>query len=121
MTNVNWTELKENQSNSSGDFSPRHTTQQLLRGTQMTLAENRIQPEQFEDRIISASIYNDNDWTKDGNKQLCVSKSLEVKTYARRFLEGHSSFLGPEKKQDSKTVRLPLVGDAKAISPACPM
>ena len=85
----------------------------------MTLADNRIQPEQFEDRIISVSIYNDNDWTKDGNKQLCVSKCLEVKAYARRFLEAHSSFLGTEKK-DSKTVCLPLVGDAKAVSPACP-
>ena len=31
---------------------------------QRTMTENRIQPEQFEDRIIFMSMYNDIDWEK---------------------------------------------------------
>ena len=36
-----------------------HTTLQLLREIQTTMEENKIQPEQFEDRIIFMSMYND--------------------------------------------------------------
>ena len=33
------------------------------------MTENRIQPEQFEDRIIFISMSNDIHWTKDGNQE----------------------------------------------------
>ena len=39
-----------------------HATLQLLREIQMTMEVNRIQPEQFEDRIIFMSMCNDIDW-----------------------------------------------------------
>ena len=42
---------------------PGHTTLELLREIQRTLAENRIQPELFKDRIIFMSMCNDIDWT----------------------------------------------------------
>ena len=53
---------------------PGHTTLQLLREIQTTIAEKL---EQFKDRIIFMSMYSDIDWTKDGNDQLCISNSLE--------------------------------------------
>ena len=59
------------------------------------MAENRIQLEQFKDRIIFMSVDNDIDWTKDGNEQMCILNSSEVKAYAKRFPEGHGPFLGP--------------------------
>ena len=51
---------------------PGHTTLQLLREILRMMTENRTQPEQFEDRIICMSMYND-----------------------KRFPKGHWSLLGP--------------------------
>ena len=48
---------------------PGHTTLQLLREIHRSMTENRIQPEQFEDRIIFISMSNDIHWTKDGNEE----------------------------------------------------
>ena len=47
-----------------------HTTLQWLREIQRTMSENRVQPEQFRDRIINVSMSNDTDWTKDGNEHM---------------------------------------------------
>ena len=46
------------------------------------------------------STYNDIDWTKRGNKEICIVNALRVTEYAPRFAQGHWSFLGPgsEKK-----------------------
>ena len=41
------------------------------------------------------SMLNDVDWTIKGNDEICVSKSEKVKQYAKRFLQGHWTFLGP--------------------------
>ena len=46
---------------------PGHTILELLREIQTTMADNRIQLEQFKDRIIFMSMHNDIDLTKDGN------------------------------------------------------
>ena len=59
------------------------------------MAENRIRPEEFEDRIIFMSMYNDTGWTTDGNSETCVSNSVEVKACASRLPKGRWSFLGP--------------------------
>ena len=91
---VNGTDLTENHSSSSGKIS-QDTTLQLLREIQRTMEENKILPEKFEDRIIFMSVHNDIDWGKAGNEDFCMSNSSSVAAYARRFPEGHWSFLGP--------------------------
>ena len=63
------------------------------------MAENRIRPEEFEDRIIFVSMHNDIDRTKDGNSQMCVSNSVEINAYTNRFPNGYWSFLGPGIKE----------------------
>ena len=39
-------------------------------------------------------------WTRKGNEETCVSNAKKLKTYAKRFSQGHWTFLGPgdEKK-----------------------
>ena len=92
---VNRTESTENQSSSSGIFPSTHTTLDLLREIQQTMAENRIRREQFGDRIIfmsTLSMYNEIAWTKDVKLKMCISNSEEVEAYAHRFPKGHWSF-----------------------------
>ena len=74
---------------------PGHLTLGLVREIQKKMTEITIRPEQFRDRIIFMSMYNDTDWTKDGKPQMCMSNSFEVKAHANRFPKGHWSFLGP--------------------------
>ena len=91
---VNRTESIENQSSSSGIFPSTHTTLNLLREIQQTMAENRIRREQFGDRIIfmsMLSMYKEMDWTQDVKLKMCISISEEVKAYANRFPKGHWS------------------------------
>ena len=46
------------------------------------------------------SMFNDIDWTRKRNDEICIWNSEEVKTYAKKFSQGHWTFLGPgdEKK-----------------------
>ena len=46
------------------------------------------------------SMFNDIVWVEKGNAEKCKSNACEVANYARRFLRGHWSLLGPgsEKK-----------------------
>ena len=65
------------------------------------LKEGRnIKPEEFTDRIIFMSLFNDIDWSKRGNDEICISNAEKFKDYAMKFLRGHWTFLGPgsEKK-----------------------
>ena len=64
------------------------------------ISELKCEPEQLKGRIVFMSINNDIDWGKRGNKENCIAKALKVTEYARRFTQGHWSFLGPgsEKK-----------------------
>ena len=57
-------------------------------------------PEQFKDRIIFMSVYNDIFWWDKGNTEKCEKYSVTVANYAHRFPLGRWSFLGPgsEKK-----------------------
>ena len=57
MNIVNQIVLAENQSCSRWTIFPGHSTLQLLREIQPTMVENRIQPEQFEDRTIFMPMY----------------------------------------------------------------
>ena len=43
------------------------------REIQLTIEENNVQLEQFEDRIIFTSMCNDIDWREAGNKEACMS------------------------------------------------
>ena len=40
------------------------------------------------------SMFNDIDWTRKENEENCISNSVEVKMYAKRFSQGHWTFLG---------------------------
>ena len=50
---------------------PGPSSQQSLQENQTTM-EDRIHPEQFEDRTIFTSMCSDLDWTRDGDKEMCV-------------------------------------------------
>ena len=63
---------------------------QFLQEIQTTMHEDRIQPEQFEDRIIFISMYNGIDWEKQETKKL-VFRILQM---LRRTPKGHWSFFG---------------------------
>ena len=67
---------------------------------QKIMTELQREPEQFKDRIIFMSMYNDIVWEERGNTEECEKISFVVANYARRFPLGRRSFLGPgsEKK-----------------------
>ena len=65
----------------------------FLQEIQKDLERRNIQPEEFKDRIILMSMFNDFEWkTNDEN---CTSNAEEVKNYAMKFLRGYWTFLGP--------------------------
>ena len=69
-----------------------HTTVELLR----KMTTRAIKQEEFKDRIIFMSMYNDIDWSKvEESYNECFSNSLTVRDSAHRFPKGHRSFLGP--------------------------
>ena len=41
------------------------------------------------------SMFNDIDWTKNGNSDVCISNVREVSDYAKEFQRGHRSYVGP--------------------------
>ena len=51
------------------------------------------EPENFKDQIIFMSMFNAFLWKSDD--QNCISNAEKVKNYAKRFLPGHWTFLGP--------------------------
>ena len=79
---------------------PGFSSLQILQKIQNDLRERNIKPEEFTDRIMFMSIFNDIDWTSKGNDGICISFSEKVKEYAKRFSQGHWTFVGPgyEKK-----------------------
>ena len=70
------------------------TTLGILDEIQKMMTESNCEPEQFEGRIIFMSMYNDNVWRERGNTEKCITNSVTVTNYARRFLLGRWSFLG---------------------------
>ena len=57
------------------------------------LKRKNIKLEEFTDRIIFMSMFNDIDWSKQGNDGICISDAEKVKDYAMKFLHGHCTFL----------------------------
>ena len=55
----------------------------------------QCEPEQFNDRIIFMSMYNDIACQEKGNKERCEYISQTVANYARKFPRDRWSFLGP--------------------------
>ena len=72
---------------------PGFSTLSILHEIQRDLEEKNIQPENFEDRIIFMSMFNDILWKTDDEN--CISNAEKVKNYAKKFLPGHWTFLGP--------------------------
>ena len=72
----------------------------VLTQIQEFMKELKCDPEQFNERIIFMSMFNDIVWGAQGNEEKCKSNVHEVADSVRRFLRGHWSFLGPgsEKK-----------------------
>ena len=79
---------------------PRFSSLQILQEIQNGLRKRNIEPERFTDHIILVSMFNDTDWSLKGNEGFCVSNAENVKECAKRFSQGHWTFLGPgdEKK-----------------------
>ena len=74
---------------------PRFTSISILRKIQVDLKVPQINPEKVEGIISLMSMFNDTDWTKNGNSTHRISNSKEVRDYAKRFQRGHWSFFGP--------------------------
>ena len=59
----------------------------------------QCEPENFKDKIIFRSMFNDTVWDAKGNDELCVSNSKTIKEYAERFPRCHWFLVhGSEKK-----------------------
>ena len=72
---------------------PRFSSLSILREIQRDLEKQNIQAEEFKDRTIFTSIFNDIEWkTNDEN---CISNAEKINNYAMRFLQGHRTFQGP--------------------------
>ena len=74
---------------------PRRTSLEIFRKIQKDLQDRNIEPENFEDRIIFMSMFNDIDWTKRGNTETCISNTGQFKNCAKQFSQGHRTFLSP--------------------------
>ena len=92
-TKMQWDSTK-NRLNSSGKNVTGFSSLPRLREIQQDLEKKNIQREDFKDRFIFMSMFNDIEWKKNDEK--CVSNAEEVRNYAMKFLRGHWMFLGPE-------------------------
>ena len=88
----------EKQLNSSGIF-PKFSPLKILQEIQQDLERKNIKPEEFTDRIIFMSMFNDIDWTKRGNDEMCISNAespgLREEILART-LDVSGSWIGNE-------------------------
>ena len=74
---------------------PGFTKLQIIQQIQNDLQSENTTPEQFSDRIIFISMFNDIEWTKKYIKETCASNSERVKSFAKRFPKGHWTLIGP--------------------------
>ena len=65
------------------------TTLGILEEIHKFMKEMQCELEQFNDRIIFMSMYNDIAWRETGNPEKCEFNSRTVANYARRFPRGH--------------------------------
>ena len=75
--------------NSSTRFFPGFSALRLLETIQKDLEGKRIKPDEFSDRIIFMSMFNDIDMDKKRERRLCVLTSR-----TKKFKNGPSAFLG---------------------------
>ena len=70
-----------------------------------SLETKNIKQEDFKDRILFMSMFNDIDWKK--NDEHCISHAEEVRNYPMKFMHGHWTFLGPgsEEKWYGDTIK----------------
>ena len=66
----------------------------FLEKIQSLMRDLQWEPENFENRIIFMSMYNDIAWQEKGNKERCEYNPQTVANCARKFPHGHWSFLG---------------------------
>ena len=85
---------------------PGHTTLQLLREIQTTMEENRIQPEQFEDRILFMPMYNDIDRGKQDTKKL-VNRVLQKLRRSQKDALKDTCHSSDQEQKKSGTERTP--------------
>ena len=76
---------------------PRFRTLTILKEIHMDLERKNNKLENFKDRIILMSVFNDIEWRK--NDENCVSNAEKLKNYAKRFLPRHWTFLGPSSEK----------------------
>ena len=93
ILSVSFWDQMENQLNSS-EILPGFTALQILHIIS-ELEEAHIEPEEFSDRIIFMSMFNDIIVDRRGNDASCTLTSVKIQEYASRFMEGHWAFLGP--------------------------
>ena len=73
----------------------------ILEEIQKLMTEFECEPEQFKGRIIFMSMCNDIVWGERGNTEKCMTNSVTVVNYARRFLlRRWWSFLGPGSEKE---------------------
>ena len=73
---------------------PGHTTLQLRSETQRTMSETNLVLQKFKDRNIFMSMYNDIDWEKKNDRDICIVNSQMVTASAAELPKGHWSFPG---------------------------
>ena len=88
-------ELTENHLSSSGILSQATLQWKMLKEIQVRLTVRQTCLEEFEDRIIFMSVFNDIDWSKNGNYK-DFSNSEMVRDNAKRFPLGRWS--GPREE-----------------------
>ena len=82
------------------EYFPRISSIEILRKIQEDLEARHGNPGQIEGRILSMSMFNDIDWTTNGNSLHRISNSKEVRDHEKRFQRGHWSFLGPGNEEE---------------------
>ena len=97
---------------------PGFTSIEILRHIQKDLNARHLNPAQLVRRILLVSMFNDIDWTKKGNFDVCVSNVREVSDYAKEFQRGHRSCVGPDdQRKDQRTDwRIVYVNNDESIS-----
>ena len=60
------------------EYFPGHTTVEILGAIQTHMTVRKTRPEEFEDRIIFMSMFNNIDWTSNGNYKECFFSNSEL-------------------------------------------
>ena len=78
------------------EYFPGHTKVDILGEIRMGMTIRTTRPDEFEDRIIFMSTFNDIGWTKKQNYKECFFRTLRrSETSQKIFQKGRGSFVGP--------------------------